>query len=150
MKKTARYGTIGFLSFFAALVCASVAAATAGFGVSQTELAAGTGLANVSAVAPDGTRFRPPVQYFRSPETISAADARRDCADCGNLIAVYIADAPAVPAWAAVLGQRSVKIGGRFQLRTYLAARKRIVIVTAPSETTVRKISAFLVGRFSK
>ena len=107
------------------------------------------GVAGVTAVETAAERFVPPVKYFRSPEKLSDADAKKDCPDCADLIAVYAAEAPSVPGWNAEKTQQFVKIGARLQLRTYIPATKRIVTVTAVSEQTMRKISKYLVDKFS-
>lgn len=108
------------------------------------------GVPGVTEVAVAGDRFAPPVKYFRSPETLSENDAKKDCADCADLIAVYAAEAPSVPGWNAEKTQQFVKVGSRLQLRTYIPSTKRIVIVTAVNEQTLRKISTHLVDKFSK
>ena len=108
------------------------------------------GVPGVVAVEPAADRFRAPVKYFRSPEALSEADARKDCADCDDLIAVYAAEAAAAPTWHSETRLQFLKIGGRLQLRTYIPSTKRIVTGTAASETTMRKISEHLVRKFSK
>jgi len=108
------------------------------------------GVTGVTEVPSGGDRFAPPVKYFRSPEKLSEADAKKDCADCADLIAVYAAEAPSVPGWNTEKSQQFMKIGGRLQLRTYIPSQKRIVTVTAVSEQTMRKISKYLVEKFSK
>jgi len=108
------------------------------------------GVPDVVEVAASGDRFAPPVKYFRSPERLSEADAKKDCEDCADLIAVYAAEAPTVPSWNAEKSQQFIRIGGRLQLRTYIPSKKRLVTVTAVSEATMRKISKHLVDKFSK
>ncbi|HJV32449.1 MAG TPA: hypothetical protein VJ694_00310 [Patescibacteria group bacterium] len=108
------------------------------------------GVAGVTEVAPAGDRFAPPMRYFRSSEKLSDADARKDCADCADLIAVYAADVATVPGWTTEKIQQFQKVGSRLQLRTYIPATRRVVTVTAVSEATMRKISAQLVAKFSK
>ncbi|MEK7546210.1 MAG: hypothetical protein AAB554_04010 [Patescibacteria group bacterium] len=108
------------------------------------------GVVGVTDVEPAVERFAPPVKYFRSPEKLSEADAKKDCADCADIIAVYAAEAPTVPGWNAEKAQQFVKIGARLQLRTYIPSTKRIVTVTAVSEQTMRKISRHLVDKFSR
>ncbi len=128
---------------------AVLAAAPEPLEVTADDLVA-AGVAEVVEVAPAGDRFAPPVKYFRSPERLSEADAKKDCADCADLIAVYAVESPTVPGWHSEKSQQFVKVGGRLQLRTYIPSTKRIVTVTAVSETTMRKISAHLVQKFSK
>ena len=101
-------------------------------------------------VAPAGDRFAPPMRYFRSSEKLSEADAKKDCADCADLIAVYAADVATVPGWTKEKVQQFQKVGARLQLRTYIPSTRRVVTVTAVSESTMRKISAQLVAKFSK
>lgn len=108
------------------------------------------GTPGVTTVSSAGDRFSPPVQYFRTTEKLSDADAKLDCADCSDLIAIYAADVPAVPNWANVPQQQFLKVGGRLQLRAFVASKKRVVTVTAPNEATLRKISSYLVEKFSK
>jgi len=127
----------------------ALAAGPVALNVTAADLAA-AGVGGVTDVSPASGRFNLPVRYFRSPEKLSANDARKDCADCADLIAVYAAGTPAVPGWADAPNQQFLKVGGRLQLRAYLKDKKRIVTVTAPSETTVRKISSYLVAKFSK
>jgi hypothetical protein len=127
----------------------ALAAGPAALDVSADDLTA-AGADGVVAVSPAGGRFAPPVKYFRSPETLSAADAKKDCSDCADLIAVYAAEVPAAPNWSEVPAQQFVRVGGRLQLRAYIKEKKRVVTVTAVSETTVKKISAYLVAKFSK
>ncbi|HTK59593.1 MAG TPA: hypothetical protein VL283_00135 [Candidatus Baltobacteraceae bacterium] len=136
----------------AALLAAAGAASAAGpqpLEVTAADLSA-AGVDGVTAVQTSGERFAPPVKYFRSPEALSEGDAKKDCDDCNDLIAVYAAEAPTVPAWNSEKSLQFLKIGGRLQLRTYIASTKRIVTVTAVSETTLRKISDHLVAKFSK
>lgn len=108
------------------------------------------GVADAVEVAPAGDRFAPPMRYFRSSESLSEADAKKDCGDCGDLIAVYAVESPGVPGWDSEKSQQFVKIGGRLQLRAYIPSTKRIVTVTAVNEQTLRKISRHLVDKFSK
>lgn len=133
----------------AALAWPALAAGPQALEVTADDLAA-AGVADVVAVEPAGDRFQPPVAYFRSSAKLADAAAKKDCADCEDLIAVFAADVAAAPAWNADGGTQYLKIGGRLQLRTYVAARKRIVTVTAPDEATLGKISAYLVAKFSK
>lgn len=117
--------------------------------VAATDLA-DAGVEGVVDVAPAGDRFAPPVKYFRSPETLSEADAKKDCAGCADLIAVYAAEVQAAPGWHSEKSQQFVKVGSRLQLRAYIPQKKRVVTVTAVSEETMRKISKHLVEKFSK
>ncbi len=145
MKKTA--GSL--LPLGIALFALAARAATASLPVTPDDLAA-AGVPNAVAVAPDHERFQPPMRYFRIGETLSPADAKLDCADCGNLVAIYAADSLAVPSWVSEPRAQFVKVGGRLQVRAYIQDKKRIVTVTAPSEATARKISAALIAKFSK
>lgn len=117
--------------------------------VSAADLAA-AGVPDAVEVSPADGRFAPPVHYFRSGVKLSDTDAKKDCADCSDLIAVYAAEAGAAPNWAEAPQQQFLKIGGRLQLRVYIKEKKRIVTVTAPSEAAMRKISSYLVAKFSK
>ncbi len=139
-----------WIAAFLMIVAGTVsAAAPTLLKVSLEDLTA-AGIQNATAVAPDRDRFQPPVAYFRVPEKLSAADAKLDCSDCGNLVAVYAADTLTVPSWVSETKMQFVKVGGRLQVRAYIASKKRIVTVTAPSEATARKISAYLVSKYSK
>lgn len=109
--------------------------------------AAGVQDATPVAAAPD--RFALPVHYFRSAEKLPAAEASHDCADCADLIAVYAAQVPDAPNWAANPQEQFLKIGGRLQVRAYIPSKKRVVTVTAASEATARKVSSYLVAKFS-
>jgi hypothetical protein len=108
------------------------------------------GVPGASEVQPSDDRFLPPVEYFRSDERLSDADAKKDCADCADLIAIYVADAPTPPGWHSEKSQQFVRVGARLQLRAYIPEKRRIVTVTAVSESTVRKLSKHLVDKFSK
>lgn len=135
--------------FLMAVAGAVSAAAPVALEVSADDLAA-AGIQDAVTVAPDRDRFQPPVAYFRIIEKLSAAEAKKDCSDCGNLVAIYAAEAPTVPGWVAEPKLQFVKVGGRLQVRAYIASKKRIVTVTAPSEATARKISSHLVSKFSE
>ncbi len=138
---------ISFVFFFSAL---AVSAATPGtFEITEADLAA-AGVPGAAAVAPTKERFLAPVKYFRTKEKLSESDAKKDCSDCGNLVAVYAAPVPTAPNWTSEPQQRFLKIGGRLQLRAYLPATKRIVIVTGPNEGDIRKISSYLSAKFSQ
>lgn len=117
--------------------------------VSVDDLTA-AGVSGASAVSPAVGRFTAPVHYFRTTEKLSGADAKKDCADCADLIAVYAAESPTIPGWVAESRLQFIRIGGRLQVRAYIAAKRQIVTVTAPSEATARKISAYLVEKFLK
>lgn len=127
----------------------ALAAGPAALDVTMGDLAA-AGVPDATTVAPAPGRFAPPTRYFRSTEKLSANDARKDCADCADLIAVYAANVPVAPNWADTPQQQFLKIGGRLQLRAYIKEKKRIVTITAPNEATLRKISGYLVAKFSK
>ena len=145
MKKTASL----LLPLIFAAVAAATSAAPASLPITVDDLAA-AGVQKAVAVPPDHDRFRPPVAYFRTPEKLSAADAKLDCTDCADLIAIYAAETSSIPSWVTETKMQFVKIGGRLQVRAYIAAKKRVITVTAPSEATARKISAYLVSKFSK
>jgi hypothetical protein len=117
--------------------------------VAADDLAA-AGVTDAVPVAPAADRFAAPVRYFRSAERLSDADAKKDCADCGDLIAVYAAEVASAPSWHSEKAQQFVKVGGRLQLRAYIPSLRRVVTVTAVDETTLRKVSAHLVAKFSK
>ena len=133
----------------AALAWPAFAAGPAALEVTAADLAA-AGVEGVKEVATAGDRFAPPMRYFRSPERLSDADAKKDCADCADLIAVYAAEVASVPSWDAEKIQQFQRIGGRLQLRAYIASKKRVVTVTAVNEQTLRKISRYLVDKFSR
>jgi hypothetical protein len=133
----------------ALLAWPALAAGPASLDVTAADLAA-AGAPDVTTVNAANGRFEGPVRYFRTSEKLSVNDARLDCADCDDLIAVYAADVPDAPKWAEDAKPPFIKIGGRLQLRTYIPSKKRIVTVTAISEATLRKISSYLVAKFSK
>lgn len=137
------------IALLAALAAPASAQGPAPLEATVADLAA-AGVADAAPVAPAADRFGAPVRYFRSPERLSDADAKKDCADCADLIAAYAAETATVPSWHAEKSQQFVKVGGRLQLRTYLPAAKRVIIVTAVNETTLRKVSARLVAKFSE
>ncbi len=127
----------------------ALAASPSPLDVSASDLTA-AGISGVTPVVPVTGRFAPPVRYFRSAEKLSAKDAAKDCADCADLIAVYAAETSTVPSWADTPQQQFLKLGGRLQLRTYIKPKRRVVTVTAPNEIMLRKISGYLVAKFSK
>lgn len=141
-----RLWTAGLL---AVLAGAAAAAGPMPLEVTVADLTA-AGVADAVEVEPAGERFGAPVRYFRSSETLPEGAAKKDCADCADLIAVYAADSPDVPGWASEPRQQFVKVGARLQLRAYIVSKKRIVTVTAVSEATMRRISEHLVAKFSK
>lgn len=108
------------------------------------------GVPGATAVLSAADRFHLPVRYFRIEEKLSEAAAKKECADCMNLVAVYAAETPSIPSWVAEPHLQFIKVGQRLQVRAYIAAKKRVVTVTAPSEATARKISSYLVEKFSK
>jgi hypothetical protein len=108
------------------------------------------GISDVTSVTPALDRFLAPVRYFRTADTLSAKDAKKDCADCADLAAVYVADVSTIPSWVTEPQQQFVKIGARLQVRAYIASTKRVVIVTSPNESSARKISKYLVAKFSR
>lgn len=138
--------TIGLL---AAMAWPAFAAGPTPLDVTLDDLVA-AGVPGVTEVAPAGDRFAPPVKYFRSPEKLSDVDAKKDCADCADLIAVYAAEVPNVPGWHSEKNLKFVKVGGRLQLRAYIPSKKSVVTVTAVNEQTLRKISNHLIAKFSK
>ena len=125
------------------------AAAPSVFAVSTEDLET-AGIRDAFQIPPTSDRFLPPVSYFRAKDRLSAKDAKKDCADCDDLVAVYVADVSTVPNWVIESQLQFVKMGGRLQLRTYIASVKRIVIVTGPSESAIRNISKQLVSKFSR
>lgn len=127
----------------------AAAAAPKPLDVTVEDLAA-AGVPDSAAVADERDRFKFPVAYFRVKERLAEQEAKKDCADCVDLVAVYAAEISAVPVWASEPQAQFMKLGGRLQVRTYLPERKRIVTVTAPSEAMARSISRVLVEKFSK
>ena len=107
------------------------------------------GYTGVTAVAPTATRFRAPVWYFRVNESLSQSDAKKDCADCNNLVAVYAAVSESVPGWA--LNQKDVYriMGARTQGRIYIRNTKTIVIVTGPAPKLVQALLESLQKKFT-
>jgi hypothetical protein len=89
-------------------------------------------------------RFSVPVHYFRVTEKVSPEDALRDCADCGNLVAVYVTNASptSTPGWVAERNPFVQKIGGRIQVKWF--AGDRTVFVTAPgTDVQVRALASW-------
>jgi hypothetical protein len=132
-----------------ALAHAAWADVPAGLEVTADDLTA-AGVSGVTEVAVAADRFAPPMRYFRSSERLSETDAKKDCGDCADLIAVYASEVATVPGWSSDPRQQFVRVGARLQLRSYIPAKKRVVTVTAVSEQTMRKVSAYLVAKFSK
>ena len=124
----------------AAVLAAGTALAAAPQPTVDDLKAAGYADASAVAEATDG-RFGAPVRYFRSSERLSAADAKKDCADCADLISVYSAELPSPPDWAANQNFKPTRqIAGRWQTRGWLAAAKRILIVTGPNQEKVKAL----------
>lgn len=145
MKKT----PILAIALFLVAGAASAATTTIPLDVTDADLTA-AGVAGTTLVSPAPERFLAPVRYFRTTSKLSANDAKKDCADCADLLAVYAAPVSSVPNWAAEPEQQFLKIGGRLQIRVYLAATKRVIIVTGPNESDIRKVSHYLVSKFSR
>lgn len=144
MKKTPYLAIALFLAAGAAS-----AARPAPLEVTEADLEA-SGVPGATQVSPVSERFLAPVHYFRTTAKLSASDAKKDCSDCADLLAVYTAPVSGVPNWVTEPEQQFLKIGGRLQLRAYLAATKRVVIVTGPNEADLRKVSSYLVSKFSR
>ncbi|WKZ29135.1 MAG: hypothetical protein QY323_00230 [Patescibacteria group bacterium] len=117
--------------------------------VTVEDLAA-AGVAEAVAVPTEANRYLPPVRYFRTKEKLSASDAKKDCSDCADLVAVHVADVAAVPSWVATPQLQFMRFGARLQLRSYIPETKRVVIVTGPNEAMIRKISNHLLSKFSR
>ncbi len=133
--------------FFATVALGARAAEP--FKITVDDVAA-AGVAGAILVTPETSRFRPPVTYFRTEEKLSAANAKKDCADCADLVAIHVAEVSNTPSWVATPQLQFMRFGTRLQLRAYIAETKRVVIVTGPSEAMVRKISQSLVAKFSR
>ena len=107
------------------------------------------GYTSAKEVKPNGDRFQPPVRYFRVNPVLSTIDAKKDCKDCGDLAAVYAAEAKSVPAWADRT-DLVYNAGGRVQIRRWVAAKKIAVIVSAPDRTLAIKLANDLAKRFAQ
>lgn len=105
------------------------------------------GYTDVIALGPDGSRFASDVDYFRVAETLSDADARKDCADCANLVAAYVAKTDSVPDWHATNEDPLRLVGGRVQARRYHPPTKTVIIVTGPVLEKVAALSDRLLIR---
>lgn len=132
----------------ALLLALSPVSASAPLDVSVNDVAA-AGYAGAQAVEPVEDRFQPPVRYFRVDQTLSAADAKRDCPDCRNLVAIFVGPAGAAPDWSNPNINPVRRVGGRTQVRKYLAASKTVIIVTAPDREKAIVLSNALVKKFS-
>ena len=105
------------------------------------------GYTDVVALEADGSRFASNVAYFRVAETLSDADARKDCADCANLVATHVAKTDSVPDWHAADEDPLRLVGGRVQARRYHAPTKTVIIVTGPDLEKVAALSDRLLIR---
>lgn len=132
--------------FFAAALASRAAAPLE---VTAQDLSS-AGIAEAVPVEAEASRFQPPVKYFRTKEKLSLGEAKKDCADCADLVAIHVADVSTVPSWVATPQLQFMRFGARLQLRAYIAKTKRVVIVTGPNEAMVRKISSTLVTKFSE
>lgn len=120
------------------------AQASAPFAVTAMDLEE-AGYTSVVPLGQEGSRFSPPVTYFRVAERLSEEQARRDCEDCADLVAVHLAESTA-PAWAS--SQEPLRIvGGRTQARRYHAPTRTIIIVTGPDTERVAALSDLLLIR---
>lgn len=110
------------------------------FLISPTELVA-AGFSDVETLASSTERFQPPVQYFRVGQKIAPEDARLDCGDCANLVAIYIT--PLIPTSTPLAyvknNQIIKKIAGRTQISFSVAAR--IVFITSPEERAAQTLA---------
>ncbi len=108
------------------------------------------GYSGVKVVDPLPNRFLPPVHYFRVTESLNDVQAKKDCADCRNLLAVYAAVSQSVPGWS--INQRVFirPMGGRTQVRYYLPDKKIIIIATGPDPKLTVQLADFLKAKLSK
>lgn len=114
-------------------------------GVAAEDLEA-AGFAEPRVVEPEDDRFLPPVRYFRVDP--SSAPLGNDCADCRDLVAVYVGESETVPAWFTNDSPPVRVMAGRVQVRRWLPARRLVITVTAPGQAEAGALSDLLVARF--
>lgn len=87
-----------------------------------------------------GGRFEQPVWYFRVGEHLTREEVPRDCADCDNLVAIFVSSVmpTSTPAWVATANPEIRRAGGRLHMRWFAA--NRLISVTAPG--TVETVTA--------
>ena len=107
-----------------------------------------SGMTNVKVVETTKSRFQEPMQYFRVAEALDEKNAKKDCEDCGNLVAVYIGTTPTIPGWIEGNSNPLRRIGGRIQARRYLPNKKLVIIVTTPLQENAIRLSNRLVEKF--
>lgn len=108
------------------------------------------GYTAVTELARNDSRFELPVHYFRVAETIPEEDTRKDCDDCGNIVAVYLAVVPSAPGWARRNSNPLRLVGGRVQARRYHEATGTVLIVTGPAMENVSSLSNLLLERIAQ
>ena len=141
--------TAAIIATLALLILSPVSSRSESMDASADDLAA-AGFTGANAVEPSKDRFLPPVRYFRVDQALSAADAKRDCPDCQNLVAVFIGATTAAPDWSNPNINPVRRVGGRTQVRKYLATSKTAIIVTAPDREKAIALAALLVKKFSQ
>ena len=129
--------------FFAAALAAASAVSGQSAGASAEDLA-GAGYTGVQPLDPAGNRFSAPVKYFRVKEILDDVDAKKDCQDCRDLVAVYAGESKEIPGWSINQKNPMRKMGGRWQYRNYVGGAKTVVIVTGPHEDKVRRLGESL------
>jgi hypothetical protein len=135
----------GIMPFIMALWGLPASAQTLPTVVDQDLLDAGYSRAEM--IEPESGRYRAPILYFRVNEGINDSDAKKDCPDCGSLVAVYVGQPKSVPSWSARQKTSIQKVGGRWQSRNYLPETKTVIIVTGPVQDYVKKLAEITVTK---
>lgn len=97
------------------------------------------GFTSIEALQPQKGRFEEPVQYFHVGEDLPASP--EDCADCSNLLAIYITPvyATSSPAW--ILDENPVikKKGNRIVYQWFIGFR--ILYIIGPEKDKIEKLA---------
>ena len=118
-----------------------IVAQTGSFGIS-VDLLTEAGFTNVIIQEQEGTRFMPPVKYFRVNETLSGAQAEA-WGDSSNLVAVLAIPTPYRD--SSIHKERNAQIidlEGRTQVR--VITEGHYIVVTGPEMNKVGELARFL------
>ena len=103
----------------------------------------------VKIIETDGDRYSGPVKYFRVAEKPQKIDPKKDCADCNDLVAVYIGKTNTIPAWVINQSDPIRIIGNRFQTRIYSPNKKTVIAVTGPIRERVIKLTQIYIEKLN-
>ncbi len=133
------------LSFFSLIIwqllfAEQTVAQTGSFGIS-VELVQEAGFTNVVAVEPSGSRFLPPVKYFRVQETLPEAKAE-EWGDAANLVAVLAIPTPYRDSSIHKGNVQIIDLDARTQVR--VSTEGHYIVVTGPDMNKVGELARML------